>query len=239
MHPANRLAAIGLGLSALIALAGVFALLIFLLLSKVALLNALQGASEGIANSNDLATIKKISLMLVDAYREERASRFSVVWLGLGAMISACAMTAAIYARMLVVLAREKVARSEHEPASGTRHGALLDFGFHALKGSLKLWQSFWLLYVPAPILLGVVLGGAYLSLDRLGLQRMPELGLALWSLAASAVCLAFFAASVIVWRCSGNTSWKLWTYIARVVVVLMIVVPLAEAIYLWGAILK
>ena len=79
MHPASRLAAIGLGLSALFGLAGVFALLIFLLLSHVALLNALQGASDGIANSNDLATIKKISLMLVDAYREERASRFSIV----------------------------------------------------------------------------------------------------------------------------------------------------------------
>lgn len=236
MNPAHRLAAIGLGLSALFALAGVFALLVFLLLSHVSLLNALQSASEGIANSNDLATIKKISLMLVDAYREERASRFTIVWLGMGAMIGATTVTAAIYARLLVVL---RVSQSDGLLAERTGQSALRLFMFRALNGSLKLWQSFWLIYVPFPILLALVLGGVYLSLDHLGLQRMPELGLVLWSLAASAICLAFFVASVMVWRCSKNTSWKLWTYIARVVVVLMIVVPLAKAVYLWGSILK
>jgi hypothetical protein len=149
-------------------------------------------------------------------------------------------LSTAIYARLLVVLAREaKAARVEPEVSGDAHQSAFQIFRCRALNGTLRLWQAFWLVYVPFPILLAVVLGGTYLALDHLGLQRMPELGLALWSLAAAAICLAFLAASVIVWRCSRNTSSRLGTYIARVVVVLMIVVPLVETTYLWVSILK
>jgi hypothetical protein len=225
--------------SAVFAVAGIFALYVLAVSSFLSLTASLPGMANSIATSPDIAVIKKVCLVLVDAYQEERKNRLELPWLGLGSLIAMGTIGAAVSARLYVLLRRFETRNvsggSLDVPRPGSPIGRLLSGSF---AGTLELWKAFWLIYLPVPALLAVILSGGYKALEHSGLKGLLLTQLVVSSLIFSTVYLSFIAASVIVWRCSRNTSLRLWTYAARTVVVLMIVVPLVRMAVFWGRIL-
>ena len=239
MSAALRLTAAIFVSSAIVVLAGVISVHIFAILSYGTLPESSREMANGIAASPDIAVIKKVCLFLVDAYQEERKNRFESVWLGMGLMIALGTFGSAVSARLYVLLRRldtRHVSAGTRDVAiPGSSLGRLLSRSF---AGTLELWKAFWLIYLPVPALLAAILSGGLKALQGIGLKGPFLIDLVAGSLLSAIVYLTFIAASVIVWRCSGNTSLRLWTYAARTVVVLIIVVPLARIAIFWGRIL-
>lgn len=94
------------------------------------------------------------------------------------------------------------------------------------------------MIYLPMPALLSIILLGGYKALQSIGLKGPALIELVTVSLLSAIVYVLFVAASVLVWRCSRNTSSQLWTYVTRTVIVLILVVPLARIAMFWGRIL-
>lgn len=238
MSAALRLTAVIFVCSAVLVLAGIISLHVFAVLSYGTLPASLREIANGIAASPDIAVIKKVCLFLVDAYQEERRDRFDSAWLGLGLLIAMGTFGVAISARLYVLLGGLKAQDMSGGSWDVPLRSPVARLLSRSFAGTLELWKAFWLIYLPVPVLLAVILSGGYKTLQNIGLKGPLLIQLVAGSLLSSIVYLSFIAASVIVWRCSRNTPSQLWTYLARTVVVLIIVVPLARIAVFWGRLL-
>ena len=195
--------------------------------------------ASSIATSPDIAAIKRVCLVLADAYQEEREGRLDWAWAGLGMLIALGTFGVAVSARLYVLLGRLKA----QDMYGGSRdipppRSPVVRLLSHSFAGTLELWKAFWLIYLPMPALLSVILLGGYKALQSMGLKGPALIQLVTVSLLSAIVYVLFIAASVLVWRCSQNTSLRLWTYMVRAVVVLIVLVPLVRIAMFWGRIL-
>jgi hypothetical protein len=85
-----------------------------------------------------------------------------------------------------------------------------------AWRGEERLWKVFWLYSVLGPIV-------AYLALIVVPLETK---NIVIVSYSYFFALLAVFNSMLVVplWRCAANTSWWLWTRLARIEVLLLIV---------------
>ena len=84
------------------------------------------------------------------------------------------------------------------------------------LKGQLPLWKAFWLVFMPALLVLYL----AYIASLWALLNLNPMANIATFALSFSVIALlVIVAACLIVWRNSGNTSARAWKYLARIFV--------------------
>lgn len=86
--------------------------------------------------------------------------------------------------------------------------------------GRLKLWQAFWLVFVPIPIVLYAIY-----ALFLFLLEHFTGSVITFTQLTAVAVLYSTIAIALLivlgmgVWRCALNTPRVLWGYIARIAV--------------------
>ena len=84
------------------------------------------------------------------------------------------------------------------------------------LKGQLPLWKAFWLVFMPVPFVLYLAYIGtlwAWVWLNPMG---------HVWVITLIFTTVSFLlvaAVGTIAWRSSGNTSQRIWSYLARLVI--------------------
>lgn len=91
-------------------------------------------------------------------------------------------------------------------------------------RGQASLASAYWLIGVVGSAILGVMVHGLEAVIDApesasLHTNIQIALGLSYTSLSILSILYAIFA-TVSIWRCSWNSDWKGWGYIARFVVV-------------------
>ena len=84
-------------------------------------------------------------------------------------------------------------------------------------KGERQLWQAFWLLFILGYLALLVITASIYIALkDILSYRILDVINLVL-----NVPFLIY--ASIATWRCSKNTKWTIWTWLARCIIILII----------------
>lgn len=97
-----------------------------------------------------------------------------------------------------------------------TPHSTNRGFIDLALKGQLPLWKAFWLVFLPALLVLYLTYVASLWALLNLN----PMANIATFALSFSIIALLVIAsACFIVWRNSGNSSARAWKYLARIFV--------------------
>lgn len=110
-------------------------------------------------------------------------------------------------------------------PATSTPQPAAGGLGGY-LDGSQPLWKAFWLVYMLGSVVIFGVLSVGLRSIlirtvhffeQAAGLSHKTTILLLVTPPLYGFVLLSL----VVVWRCAGNTSLPLWTWLARLVVIL------------------
>jgi hypothetical protein len=100
-----------------------------------------------------------------------------------------------------------------------------------AYAGQVPLWKTFWLFFVPTPLLLyGLYIGALWAHLHFFNLARLE-----MFVLATSLVmflCISVPAAAV--WRCAANTKHRCWGYLAQFVVAAYLLWYGLRTFFLW-----
>lgn len=100
-----------------------------------------------------------------------------------------------------------------------------------AFNGQLPLWRAFWLMFVPAPVVLYAIDIGVLWACAMLA----SKLDLKIVALSFSTLTFMVMAgAGTIVWRCSVNTARSLWTYLARLSVLAYLIWYGRRVLALW-----
>jgi hypothetical protein len=90
-----------------------------------------------------------------------------------------------------------------------------------AITGQLPLWKAFWLVFIPAPLILyGIYFGVLWAWAILIPMTPLQNV-LGPFSLFAF---LLMTAVGVAVWRCSINSERRVWRYLARLSVVAYLV---------------
>jgi hypothetical protein len=192
----------------------------------------MASVAKDIARAEDISVVKKVCLLLANVEEGERVGRLHFMWWGLGLVVLLGTACAGLSARLLFLLHHQnaQALHTSPEPLSQVRMFWSCAFG-----GTLKLWQAFWLLYLPVPTIFYVAFGATFAALKTfVQVQSSYLLQFVAFPLFLSLVYLAFLGVSVIVWRCSENTQHRVWTYGARILVILNIAVPLLKLAILW-----
>lgn len=225
-------------LSMLFAGAGVYSLAAFSLASKLRVNLPWSQLISDIDSAQDIAVVKKACLLITDSADKQSSANTDLAWWGLGALALFAGLAAAISLRTYVWLTRvERSAIAQGHVASlGPPKSSIMSALASGISGKLQLWKAFWLIYIPAPVLVAVLLLGLQKGSTAVGLiQTGTVTDFIVVSIILSAVLLTNLASAAIAWRCAGNSKRKFWSPIVRGVVVLNILLPLAKAVLLWS----
>lgn len=200
-----------------------------LLIIKVAYTSALPASLPNLASDingiQDLAALKRISILLVNSVSAQKEAGWLIVSWGLWFV----AIWAAIFAAASTYLYRCLLATDSTENTSSTE--TFLDL---ALAGKLELWKAFWGLYIVLPLAASLVSFGLLAILKSIHVIEPAKVAdLILTPLAYAAVMVIYLGAAAVAWRCSANTSWKVWGILARIAIVLYTGIPLAKSVAL------
>ncbi|RJP87696.1 MAG: hypothetical protein C4518_11685 [Desulfobacteraceae bacterium] len=95
--------------------------------------------------------------------------------------------------------------------------------------GERSLWQAFWLLFVGGYICILFLNLLIFSLLDDT--TKLETIGLVL-----ILVTFAFLAVSLIsVWRCSKNVKWQGWAWVARFIVIVVMIRTIYSAYFLFA----
>ena len=83
--------------------------------------------------------------------------------------------------------------------------------------GERRLWQAFWFVFVLGYFTLFIVTTNICIALDEILATSI----LGVINLVSYFSFLVY--ASIATWRCSKNTNWFIWTWLAKLVIVLVI----------------
>ena len=181
--------------------------------------------TSDIQNIQDLATLKKICVLLVDGAAAQKQAGWLLVSWGLWFV----ATWAAIFGMASVYLYRQLNSSKEAETYPPTE--TMLDL---AIDGKLALWKAFWGLYIVLPYVAALVIYGLVALLKHFHVIEPAKVAdLIVTPLAYSAIFVIWLGAAVVAWRCSGNTSRAVWRYLARTTIVLLTGVPIVKAVVL------
>ena len=81
------------------------------------------------------------------------------------------------------------------------------------LKGQMKLWKVFWIVYIPY-----LALNAAAISIIKT-VGNTPEILLTFWIYFFCGLA-GYIILLVSIWRCSNNTDWVAWTNLTKFYVV-------------------
>lgn len=223
MTSPKRISQILFALSAWFFVSALVSLVVVRIVSLTAL-PSLPGLSDDIGKLQDMNTLKEVCVLLVDgAASQKEASSLFAVW-GLGFVATWSAMFGIASAFMYRQL-RAAETHVRPNPANTT----FLD---SALGGTLELWKAFWGLYIVLPYVAALAIGGPVMLLKHFQvIEPAKAVDLIVTPLAFSAVAVIYFGSAVVAWRCSRNSSRRIWHYLTRLVIVLYTVVPLIKGI--------
>ena len=222
MLAAKRASQILLALSAWAFVSAALSLLLIKTVYVTALPVSLPGLASDINTIQDLAALRKISILLVNSVSAQKEAGWLIVSWGLWFV----AVWSAMFAVASSFLYRRLVVSEISEKPQLTAH--FLDL---ALAGKLELWKAFWGLYIALPVAVSFVAFGLISLLKRTHVVEPAQVAdLILTPLAYSAVLVIFFGAAIIAWRCSANTSRTTWRYLAKIAIVLYTAVPLIKS---------
>lgn len=103
-----------------------------------------------------------------------------------------------------------------------------------AISGKLPLWKAFWVVFIGLSYGLTITIYVLLYSLRKFHLidsGKVPDL--VLMTLAYSLTFVICLFSADIAWRSSRNSTNNMWHYLARTVILLLIVVPLIKGMFL------
>ncbi len=222
MLSTKRASHILIAVSAWAFVSAVASLLIVKVVYMTALPTSLPNLTSDINSIQDLAALKKISVLLVGSVAAQREAGWLLVSWGLWFVATWSAIFGLASAFLYRQLAVTNVAEDSRSKET------ILDL---ALAGKLELWKAFWGLYIALPLAATLVVYGliAFLKSSQV-VEPTKVVDLILTPMAYSAVLVIFWGGAIVAWRCSANTSRAAWRYLARIAIVLYTVVPLAKS---------
>lgn len=228
MNSSLRITWVMFGLSLLFVVSSLFMLIVMYVLSLSALPGIMSSFSNSISTSQDISVIKQACLMLANLKESDRLAQIQFFSLGNWLLVTFGIVSSTLSARLLYLSHRSECASL---PDQSLETESLLHTIFkRAIRGTLKLWQAYWFLYLPIPIALAAGVGAVKVALmDPNFLKGSFFFQFVIYPLLWSLVYLSFLFLSVVVWRCAHNTNHRIWFYSARAIVVFGIAGPLVR----------
>jgi hypothetical protein len=223
-------------LCALFSIAGVISLLSYSVAQYTALPASMHGMGADIARLEDMAAIKKVCAVIVDAVSKNQNARNDLVWWGLGLMVLSSTLCGLMSAYAYISLRRTgSYSTQEVSEAHEISIRPITAFLSNAYAGKLKLWKAFWLVYLPGAILFPVVVWGLYAAVKKLNLVSSDGLtDFFVLPLLLAALWLWQIALCALVWRSSVNTKYPVLGSFARIAILLSVTVPVLKLVLIW-----
>lgn len=173
--------------------------------------------AEDIKRLEDVEVLRKVCVPLaeaMDSTYKARQDGAKFVLVGAGFLIVASGIGFLLSARLL----RLVLGSGEATANSGSRLADKV-FGFllRALKGELRLWTAFWVIYVLPP----VIYTGVAWGLKGMVSFKPEMLNLLILALVFATAVVQLIFSMIVVWRSAANADKKIWGILARGVVVL------------------
>jgi len=95
--------------------------------------------------------------------------------------------------------------------------------------GEKPLWQAFWGIFVGGYVIVFIVNGIITASL-------VEKVSIRLIAIIISIVTFVYLSiAFITIWRCSENTNWHGWRWIARSIISLVIIISIYSGVNSWS----
>jgi hypothetical protein len=173
-----------------------------------------EGLAAEISRLDDVGLLRQMAVSLLSAAVDFRQSGMTLAVWGLSLLLLSSGLS-------LLLLFREM-----RRPvlSGGVTEKESQGFRADLLHGRVPLWKAFWLVYVPQPLVTGLVVMLLLRNLDG-KTQIVPSLFA--FPLSIGLMWTVLLSVTVLVWRCSENVARPIWGKLVRVLLVLVIAVPL------------
>jgi hypothetical protein len=200
------------------------------ILEAVALPRVMTNLASGIAGLQEIDTVKKVCVLVVEGSVDVRDNGAFLAALGLGFVMALSVIVCATAGLLYRELQRSKDSRETSETEN------TVDL---ALSGRLALWKTFWGFYVGVSLLSALAINGAASLLMKHGaFEDSRWLNFVAMPVAMAIPLTLSFISAYAVWRCAPNTERAVWRYLARIAVVLFSGVPVIQSLGAFGFIL-
>jgi len=211
--------------------ASMFATMLYYLLSnsliEVVALPRFMEISKELAKANNAEAYLKFCRLFVESMDQTHQAQILVHGLlrvSMAFMIVGCGLLFLLSMRLLRLDPADAAANAipgRFSPARG------VDFLINLWEGKAPLWLAFWAFALPVAVI-------ELIALPLLATQLKVESNfetLLYFSLASGIAMVCYLFSLSVIWRCARNTTRKLWEWLARTLVVLL-VAHLAFALY-------
>lgn len=211
-------------------LSALISLIIYRVLSMTAMPIQSIELTNGIQEIQDIERLRGFTLALIRSGIDLRDGGATLANWGLGFVL----IWSSILGLVAFVTYRQacKVLDTPDVPETG-------NFIDKALSGKLELTKIFWRGYVTVSLLLALISDAILKFLPAFTVNESSFLITALIAPIAMAIpATIYLTCAFLVWRCASNTSSIWWSYLARLVVIFVTVLPLIKGVYLLQSVL-
>jgi len=194
---------------------GLAAFFLYWILSMAGTGAITEGLAADVGRLDDVGLLRQMAVSLLSAAVDFRQSGMALAVWGLSLLLFSSGLS-------LLLLFWEM--RRPGLSGGGGTEAESQGFRTDLLHGRLPLWKAFWLVYVPQPLVTGLVVTLLLRNLD--GKTRIVP-SLFAFPLSIGFTWTVLLSVTVLVWRCSDNAARPIWGKLVRVLLVLVIGVPL------------